>query len=146
MARLPGGGARKSSRGVSAAADSSRLRRASSLRSSSVSRMGGDADEPAARVVRHPLLRPLAGGRQQGLLHGVLGGVEVAVAADEGAEDLRRVAAQQVLDRGAHLPGAASRMGRITTSETGEPSGAGHWWTRLAISVTRSSLAQSSTQ
>jgi hypothetical protein len=50
---------------------------------------------------------PVPGGRDQGLLDGILGGAEVAVPANKGAEDLRRQLAQQVLDselRGQCLP------------------------------------------
>ena len=69
---------------------SSRRRRAVSLRSWSVSRRGRDGDQPAPRVVRDPVGRPLRGGGEQRLLHRVLAGVELAVAADQRAEDLRR--------------------------------------------------------
>jgi hypothetical protein len=48
----------------------------------------GGLDEPTARVVRQPLGRPVHRGGQQRLLHGVLGGVEVAVASHDRAEDL----------------------------------------------------------
>jgi len=41
----------------------------------------------------------MIGGRQQRLLDGVLGSVEVAIPANERAKDLRRQLAQQVLDR-----------------------------------------------
>jgi hypothetical protein len=41
----------------------------------------------------------MRGGREQRLLDGVLGGVEVAIPANERAKDLRRQIAQQVLDR-----------------------------------------------
>ena len=51
------------------------------------------------------LRRPLPGGRQQRLLHGVLAGVEVAVPPDERAEDLRR-------QRGAAAPPARLVLGR----------------------------------
>jgi hypothetical protein len=42
----------------------------------------------------------MRGGREQRLLDGVLGRVEVAIPANERAKDLRRQLAQQVLDRG----------------------------------------------
>src|SRR5215218_918068 len=58
----------------------------------------GHGDEPCARVLRHAVVGPLDGGGEQRLLDGVLGGVEPPGAADEDAEDLRREAAQQVLD------------------------------------------------
>ena len=51
-----------------------------------------------ARVLGDSLLGPLERRREQRLLHGVLGQVEVAVAANERAEDLRRELAQQVLE------------------------------------------------
>ena len=83
----------------SCATVSSRRRRACSLRSRSVSRREATRDQPAARVVRHARRAATACARgEQRLLHGVLGGVEVAVPADERAEDLRRQRAQQVLD------------------------------------------------
>src|SRR4029077_1677790 len=68
---------------------------------------GGDRDQPAARVVRDALGRPLGGGRQQRLLHRVLGGVEVPVPPHQRAEDLRRQLAEQVLGLGtAHGQGS----------------------------------------
>ncbi len=57
----------------------------------------GDLNQPVARAVRQPRLGPLAGGRDERLLDGVLGGVEVVVAPHEDAEDLRRELAQQAL-------------------------------------------------
>jgi hypothetical protein len=57
----------------------------------------GDLDQPTARVGRDTGPRPLLGRRQQGLLYGVLGEGEVAVTPYQRPEDLRRVAAQQVL-------------------------------------------------
>ena len=57
-------------------------------------------EEPGARVRRDPVAWPVVGGRDQRLLDGILGGVEVARAAGERAEDLRRQLAQQVLDGG----------------------------------------------
>jgi hypothetical protein len=51
---------------------------------------GGDRDQPALRVVRQTLTRPLRRRREHGLLHGIFGKVEVAVAAHHGAENLRR--------------------------------------------------------
>ena len=60
----------------------------------------GDLDEPPARIVGHALARPLHRRRDQRLLHRVFGGGEVAVAADDRAEHLRRELAQQVSDGG----------------------------------------------
>ena len=76
----------------------SRSRRAWSLRIWSMSRRDATVDQPAARVVRHSLGRPLHGGGEDGLLHGVLAPLELAVPADQRAEDLRRELTQQVLD------------------------------------------------
>ena len=59
----------------------------------------GDVNQPAARVVGHAFVRPLERGGEQRLLHRVLGGGEVAEAADHRAENLRRQFAQQVLAR-----------------------------------------------
>ena len=98
--RRPEAGSKCSSAGTCAAAVSSRRRRAWSLRSSSVSRRGRHRDQPATWVLGDALIRPLERGGEQRLLHGVLGRVEVAVAADERAEDLRRELAQQVLGTG----------------------------------------------
>jgi len=61
---------------------------------------GRDSHQPAARVVRHPLGRPLHGGGEDGLLHGVLTPFELAVPPDQHAEDLRRELTQQVLEGG----------------------------------------------
>ena len=60
---------------------------------------------PSVRVVGHAFGRPPEGGRQESFLHRVLGDVEVAVAPDEGAEDLRCQFPQQALDAGrrAHI-------------------------------------------
>src|SRR4029453_17202826 len=59
---------------------------------------GGDCDQPALRVVRQTLTRPLRRRREHGLLHGILGNVEVTVTAYHSAESLRRQLAQQVLN------------------------------------------------
>ena len=59
---------------------------------------GCDGDQPAPRVVRDSVVRPLGCGRQHCLLYGVLGGVEIAVAADHGTENLRRQLTQQALE------------------------------------------------
>jgi hypothetical protein len=60
---------------------------------------GGDGNEPGSRVAGRTCLRPLEGGREQGLLHGVLASVELPVAPNQGGEDLRRQLTQQVLCR-----------------------------------------------
>ncbi len=59
-----------------------------------------DSNQPAARVVGHAVPRPLAGGGDQRLLHGVLGGSEVPVPPDDRTEHLRRKLAQQMLGTG----------------------------------------------
>src|SRR5712691_9501142 len=67
-----------------------------------------DVDQAARRerrkqrsgIVGPTCLRPLERGREQGLLHGVLAGVELPVPPHQGREDLRRQLAQQVLDLG----------------------------------------------
>src|SRR3982074_3618509 len=81
---------------------------------------GRDGDQPAAWVLRQALGGPLGGGGQQRLLYRVLARVEVPVATDEGAEDLRRELAEQVLDgrRRAHIsspPG--SMIGRTSIAQ-----------------------------
>ena len=69
-----GGGAACSSAVRSRATCASRRRRALSLRTWSVMRLDGDLDQPAARVVRQPFVRPLHRRRDQRLLNGVLRG------------------------------------------------------------------------
>ena len=54
-------------------------------------------NEPAARIGREALSRPVVGGRDQRLLDRVLGGIEIARPAGQDGEDLRREVAQQVL-------------------------------------------------
>ena len=82
---------------------------------------GRHGDQPASRVVRDALVRPLGGAGEQRFLDRVLGRVELAVATDDGAEDLRGKLPQQVLDAdvGRHpltSPSPASSMtGRIST-------------------------------
>ncbi len=58
----------------------------------------GDGRQPAARVVRYALGRPLQAGGEHGLLDRVLAALEPAVPADQCAEDLRCQFTQQVLD------------------------------------------------
>ena len=88
------------------------------------------------------MLAPLDRGCQQGLLDRVLARVEVAIAAHEHAEDLRREAAQQVLDahRGAHISIPTSSM--IGRTSTAQNRAAG---SSAAISVARSMPSQSTT-
>ncbi len=64
---------------------------------------GGDGDQPAPGMLRHPFPRPLRRRRQERLLHRLLAEIEVAVAANEDAEDPRRQIAQQILDGSGHV-------------------------------------------
>ena len=103
----------------------------------------GGLDQPAPRVVGHPLGRPVPGRGDQRLLHGVLGGVEVAEAADEHAEDLRRQFAQQVLEArpSAHVPppGAPITCRTSIGCWIGTPPGPGAADAFAAISMARAS-------
>ena len=96
-----------------------------------------------ARVVGHALARPLRGRRDQRFLHRVLRGGEVAEAADDGAEHLRRELAQQVLGIDASSGGGhvtrlrAARSSPARTSIamlSGAPPGPGAAEPRAAIS------------
>jgi len=58
----------------------------------------GRLDQPAARLLRNAVPRPVLGGGDERLLNGILGRVEIAEPAGEHAEDLRRQLAQQALD------------------------------------------------
>ena len=82
----------------SAATDSSRRRRALSLRHSSVRRRSATVTSHASGLSGTPSRGHCRGGEQR-LLHGVLARVELPVPPDERAEDLRRKLAQQVLIR-----------------------------------------------
>ena len=128
---------------------SSRRRRACSVRKGQ-SAARGDRDEPGARILRHPVARPLTGGRDQGLLDGVLGGVEVSVAPHQGAEGLRGEPPQQALDvvighRGLDVQVAAAFVDRshIDHELPGASGGYGAFAKRAAISVARSKLSHS---
>ena len=91
-----------------------------------------------------PSSRPLRGGGEQRLLDGVLGGVEVAVATHERAEDLRRQPAPQVLGAGrqrSHLLVPDAPMIGRTSTAANRASGK-----RAAISSARSGVAQSTTK
>ncbi len=68
---------------------------------------GGDVDQPPARIGRQAVARPLPRRRQQRLLHRVLGGREIAEAADDRAEHLRRQLAQQAVGNRCHSCGGA---------------------------------------
>ena len=54
-------------------------------------------NQPAARIVRNTVARPLRGRCDQRFLHGVLAGSEIAEPSHRRAEHLRRQLAQQVL-------------------------------------------------
>jgi len=60
----------------------------------------GGPCQPAARVRRDAVTRPMVRGGQEGFLDGVLGRIEVPGSAGQRAKDLRRELAQQVLDIG----------------------------------------------
>ena len=119
----PGAGVTDSPGGTCAAAAASRRRRALIAAQLVGQPPRGDRDQPAARVVRHALARPLDGGGQQRLLDGVLAGVELAVAPDERAEDLRRQLAQQVLDVvvGSHISTSDGFGSGQAPTPTGSP-------------------------
>jgi hypothetical protein len=55
-------------------------------------------EQPAARIRRDSVARPVLSGGEERLLDRVISGVEVARSARERGEDLRRQLAQQVLD------------------------------------------------
>src|SRR5918994_2326062 len=59
---------------------------------------GGDGDEPRPGIVGDTALGPLQPRCEQRLLDGVLARVELAIAAYQRPEDLRRELPQQVLD------------------------------------------------
>ena len=87
---------------------------------------GRDRDQPCLRAVRHPLIGPGDGRREQRLLHRVLGRVEVPVPSRHRAEDPRRELTQQALDGRCGHPGQASTGGgpMIGRTSIGIPSGA----------------------
>ena len=90
-------GASHSAGGICRAAASSRRCLACSLRSRSVSRREATVISQPRGLPGMPSAGHCGGGRQQRLLHRVLGGVEMPVAAHQRAEDLRRQLAEQVL-------------------------------------------------
>lgn len=63
---------------------------------------GRDPDQPGARLLRHPVRRPLGRRGEQCLLHRVLAGVEVPVAAHQRAEHLRDEVPQVLRERLSH--------------------------------------------
>src|SRR5215813_11975878 len=139
-----------SSRPLTSTADGSAIAAASSRRLAAqlIGHLPhGGLDQPAARVGGHPLGRPVPGRRDQRLLHGVLRGVEVPEAADEHAEDLRRLFAQQVLQArpGAHSPLADAPITCRTSIGCwiGTPPGPGAADAFAAISIARASESTS---
>jgi hypothetical protein len=103
---------------------------------------GRDCQQPAARVVRHALGRPLHRGGEDGLLHGVLAPLELALPADQRAEDLLRELTQQVLEGGrGHASNCPSANMTCRTS-TPRPSIAASGIC-AASSIARSLLSQS---
>jgi hypothetical protein len=114
-----------------------------------------DHDQPALRVVRQTLARPLRRSREHGLLHRIFGSVEMAVAAYHGAENLRRQLAQQALNGNLGdgfldqyvNSSADSMIGRMSAYALAATcSGAGVAASRPAISVARSKLSHSTIQ
>ena len=114
-----------------------------------------DPHEPGARTVGDALGRPLAGGGDEGLLHGVLARLEVAVAPNEHRER-RRGGVSQCSNGGggARRAGRAGRAGPAGHRQTSAPevisstgrtsmspnSASGN---RPAISMARASVSQS---
>ena len=86
----------------------------------------GSANQPRARVRWDAVAGPMVGGGDQRLLDGILRSVEVARAAGERAEDLRRQLAQQVLDAGRDVqresPRAVWRKASISEALVGDAS------------------------
>ncbi len=74
----------------------------------------GDVDQPRARILGNALGWPLRRRGDQRFLHRVFGRREIAEAAHDRAEHLRRELAQQVLDAGS--PGRSSLLGRAARS------------------------------
>ena len=96
--------------------------------------------QPRVRVRRNAVARPVVGGGDECLLDGVLRRVEVARATSEAAEDLRRQAAKQVLDRRRErsanaTPRAVSRKPSISATFEGDDSMI--WRTMIGCSVER---------
>ncbi|TQL88089.1 hypothetical protein FB559_8703 [Actinoallomurus bryophytorum] len=118
----------------------------------------GPADAPGHRRFgdqeragdRDAVRWPLEGGGEQCLLRGVLGGVEVAEAPYDRAEDLRRQVARQVLDPGRRSGQRSSSVRDPATGRTSmtleTPAGPGHWVRPAAISVARSKPSHSTIQ
>src|SRR5205085_12040408 len=99
---------------------------------------GRDADQPRLRVPRRAPGRPLPASRHHGLLHRVLGRVEVAVPAHERAEHARRAVAPDGLEGAlVHASGPPPPIaGRSSITSPG-------WANVSAISSARSRLSTS---
>ena len=79
----------------------------------------GHVNEPSARIVGDPFLRPLDARGDERLLHRILGGGKILEAPESGAENLRRQLAQQILGvRVQAGSGHASTGGALMTSRT----------------------------
>ena len=65
-------------------------------------------DQPRTGVVGHAIVPPALEGDREGLVHRLLGEIEVAEQTDQCREDAARLVAVQRIDRGAQLPLAAS--------------------------------------
>jgi hypothetical protein len=63
-----------------------------------------DADDPGARVVRHPVARPALQRSNEGLLDRLLGQVEVAEDADQRRDRPPRLSPEQAVDAVAGAP------------------------------------------
>ena len=99
-------------------------------------------DQPRAWLLRHPLGRPLPRGGEQRFLGRILAGVELAVAAHERSEDLRRQFPKQILDArvGAHISSPPAFMSGRTSIAVYHASGICD-----ARSLARSTVSQSTT-
>ena len=118
----------------------------------------GNVDEPGARIVGEAFLRPLICGGDECILHRVLGGGEVAEAAKDGTEHLRREVAEEMLGgcverrHNGFLQATNSSGGPLMTWRTsmgmtkGLPSAPGAEEARAAISCARCSLSTSTIQ
>ena len=74
--------------------------------------MAADIDEPGARIGRDAFARPLHDGGCEGILHGVLGELEVAKEADQRGQNAAALVAEQKSDLIRHLRYALSRSVR----------------------------------
>ena len=112
-----------------------------------------DGDEPAARIVGESLFRPLFRRRDQRFLDGVFAAAEVAIAAEERAQDARREIAQEILGASAQpIDHWNSGGGPLITCRTsigmlsGLPPGPGAADAAAAIAYARSGVSTSTIQ